>query len=278
MKLRLCCGVVVLAACGDNLDVVPSVSFDAGPERVTREVTATFRFSSELATRFTCALDGAAPAGCESPYSLTTTDGMHALAVVAFSGDLRGAPAEYTWRVDTVAPETSITGGPSAVTNMTAATFALAGTEHGVRFECRVGTDGFAACTSPAAITVGDGAWTFEARAIDEAGNVDATPASASWTVDTVAPTVAITAGPDGNINIASATFEFVAGGAAMVECATDASAFAACTTPFQIGLLVDGMHTFAVRARDVAGNETTATRSFTVDTIAPVVTISGAG
>jgi hypothetical protein len=99
---------------------------------------------------------------------------------------------------DTTAPDTSITGNPSNPSNSTSASFSFTGTDivtppAGLTFECQLDGSGFAACASPKAyssLTVGS--HTFQVRAWDQAGNVDQSPASFSWTVDTTAPTVTI--------------------------------------------------------------------------------------
>ena len=58
------------------------------------------------------------------------------------------------------------------------------------------------ACTSPAPLTgLAQGMHAFAVRATDAAGHDDPSPATRSWTVDTVAPEVAFTAGP-GNATI----------------------------------------------------------------------------
>src|SRR4029077_18532457 len=48
-------------------------------------------------------------------------------------------------------------------------------------------------CTSPQSYSsLSEGSHTFRVRAIDSAANTDPTPASFTWTVDTIAPTVTI--------------------------------------------------------------------------------------
>ena len=87
-----------------------------------------------------------------------------------------------------VAPETSIDSGPSGTTTDTSASVTFSSpAKNPVSFECRVDGAAFAACTSPlnfSGLTLG--AHTVEVRAKDTPGNVDPTPATASWTV--VAP------------------------------------------------------------------------------------------
>jgi len=95
---------------------------------------------------------------------------------------------------DTTAPETSITSADLGTTNDNTPTFTFSGTdEAGVTgFECRVYASGspapaFSSCASPyTTATLSDGNYVFEVRAKDAAGNVDATPASDSFTVNTV--------------------------------------------------------------------------------------------
>jgi hypothetical protein len=89
--------------------------------------------------------------------------------------------ADYTWKpwVDRLLPF-------SATANTPDATFSFSANEPGTRFECR--TDGglWEPFTPPARVLdLPDGPHTFEVRAIDAAGNVDATPAFVSWAVAT---------------------------------------------------------------------------------------------
>jgi hypothetical protein len=84
---------------------------------------------------------------------------------------------------DTTAPDTQITAGPSGTTAATTASFSFS-SEAGASFECRLDGGGWAGCTSPRSYSaVAVAPHTFQARAKDGAGNLDASPASRSWTV-----------------------------------------------------------------------------------------------
>ena len=62
-------------------------------------------------------------------------------------------------------------------------TLVFSSNETGALFECRVDTAAFAGCSSPKRLTgLAAGPHTFEVRAKDTAGNVDASPATRSWT------------------------------------------------------------------------------------------------
>ena len=99
---------------------------------------------------------------------------------------------------DTTAPDTTLAGAPQALTNAGAVTLTFTATEVAT-FEVRLDGAAFAAATSPHALNnLTDGSHTFEVRARDGAGNVDATPASATWVVDTTPPDVQIGARPSG--------------------------------------------------------------------------------
>jgi hypothetical protein len=87
---------------------------------------------------------------------------------------------------DTSPPDTMITSGPSGVVNTSEATFTFSSTESGSTFACKVDGGAFVACTSPKTyLGFADGSHTFQVRATDAAGNVDPTPATRTWTIDT---------------------------------------------------------------------------------------------
>lgn len=85
-------------------------------------------------------------------------------------------------------------------------------------------------------------------------------------------PVTTISSAPAGMVADATPTFAFTADAPATFECRIDIAPFAPCTSPFTSAALTDGVHTFAVRARDAAGNPgPTLVRLFTVQ--APAAT-----
>lgn len=94
---------------------------------------------------------------------------------------------------DTTDPDTSITSSAVGTTSDSTPTFTFTGSDDtGVTgFECRVYRQGgasgeFSSCSSPyTTAALSDGAYTFEVRAADAAGNVDQEPASENFTIST---------------------------------------------------------------------------------------------
>ena len=84
---------------------------------------------------------------------------------------------------DKTPPETTITKAPPAKTAKKKTTVEFSSNEAGATFECSLDGAAFEACTSPKALTVKPGKHKVAVRAKDAAGNVDATPATASWKV-----------------------------------------------------------------------------------------------
>jgi Bacterial Ig-like domain len=125
-----------------------------------------------------------------------------------------GLSRAHTFEVDATAPNTSITAGPSASTASTAASFRFASDEAGASFECLIDDGDWGPCASPKAYSgLASGAHTFMVRATDAAGNEDATPATAAWTVDTTLPGVTLVNPADGHAtNDATPTFDGSAG------------------------------------------------------------------
>ena len=179
--------------------------------------------------------------------------------------------------------DTKIETEPPALSGSSAATFTFVGETvgHVEGFECSLDGAAFAACTSPKELTgLSDGSHEFKVRAVNGEGNVDLSPATYEWTVDTAPPEVTITAGPSGTIKATNAKFEFTATDAGStvtaIECKLDAGAFEACASPKEYTGLADGSHTFEVRATDEAGNTSTpVSRTWKVDTEPPEVTIT---
>jgi hypothetical protein len=85
---------------------------------------------------------------------------------------------------------------------------------------------------------------------------------------DTVAPETTIDSGPSGKTTDTTPTFEFSSSeSGSTFECSVDDGAFAACTSPVEVGPLGGGEHSFRVRAADPFANvdQTPASRSFTL-------------
>src|SRR6201999_4580296 len=108
------------------------------------------------------------------------------------------------------------------------------------------GAGSYAACTSPQTYNgLTDGDYTFSVRAKDADGNVDPSPATRTFTVDTTAPDTTITTATTG----ANASFAFSSEPGATFECKLDrpsgAGSYAACTSPQTYSSLADGDYTF---------------------------------
>jgi Concanavalin A-like lectin/glucanases superfamily/Bacterial Ig-like domain/Calcineurin-like phosphoesterase len=164
---------------------------------------------------------------------------------------------------DTVAPDTTLAGGPFDVTTSTSASFSFDANEPESSFECRLDQASWAACEPPEQVSgLEDGPHSFAVRAVDAFGNVDATPATHSWTVetspppDTTPPDTTITAAPPASGQTTSASFSFTATEqGSSFECRLDDGEWAACASPHALTRVPVGAHTFRVRAIDPAGN-----------------------
>jgi hypothetical protein len=214
-----------------------------------------------------------------SPYSVTWSgqpaDGAYQL--VAHAADNVGETAETSVvpvTVDNTPPGTTLTSTPANPSNASPS-FSFSSDEPGT-FECRVDTAAFAPCSTPNVPGgLASGSHTFEVRAVDRAGNPDATPASFTWTVDATTPTVTFSSTPSNPTASAAASFSFSASESATFECRLDGAAFSSCTSPRSLSGLGDGSHTYEARATDGVGNTGSAIHTWTVDTKAPVVSFN---
>ena len=105
-------------------------------------------------------------------------DGTHTFEVRATDGhgNTDPTPASRGFAVDTTPPDTTITSGPAASSTDTTPSFAFVGAGGATSFQCRLDGGAWAACASAFTTTVALGAHTFEVRAVDAIGNLDASP------------------------------------------------------------------------------------------------------
>ena len=90
---------------------------------------------------------------------------------------------------DNIAPQTTINSKPSNPSSDANPIFTFSANEPST-FECKLDGGSFVACTSGDSFgPLADGSHTFYVSATDSAGNLDLSPASNTWTVDTSLPT-----------------------------------------------------------------------------------------
>lgn len=274
----------------------PSVTLTgvpAGTPAAPGHAAPEFRFtgsdaiaSPDLLT-FECAADGAPAAPCSSPAVIPITGtGTHTVRIVARdpAGNV-SAPAFHSWFADGTLPETSILSGPSGVSTGGVSEFHFEGSDDlsAVAFECRSGLAAFAPCTSPVTVDAGEGTWTFQVRAVDAAGNRDATPAIRTWYVDRTPPATVLLETPPVWSRVTTARFTFTAvdnvSNSTMItyQCSLDGAPFVLCVTPRTWSNLAPGEHTVEVRAVDGAGlvDPTPERSTWTIDPVAPAGTIA---
>jgi hypothetical protein len=204
-------------------------------------------------------------------------DGTATVTATAVDAAGNEASASVSITVDNTPPQTDLLGAPPALTSARAASFSFSASEPAA-FECSLDGATFGGCASPASYAgLSEGTHTFAVRAVDLVGNVDATPASARWTVDFSPPDTFLTAWPPALTNSTAATIAFTASENASFECALDGAAFTTCASPAGYSGLGEGEHAVAVRAVDAAGNvdTTPATGAWTIDLTPPETTIA---
>ena len=281
----------------------PTVAFASGPIEAGYSTTApTFGWSGtdNLAPanqlRFAYSLDGGAftaPATATIAALSGLASGAHTLAV--HSVDLAGNPSANVtrhWTVDGTAPETQIVSGPANASTIGAnsTTFGFTGTDDltptgSLSYQSRLDGGAWSATAGSTIATLSnlaDGPHTFDVRAVDLGGNIDATPATRSFTVDALGPVVTIVTGPAASacLNTTSAAFSWSATdavtpqGQIVFAWQLDggvATAFDP-TTSTTLSALGEGQHTFTIQSRDGSGHVTSLARTFQVDVTTPFV------
>src|SRR6476646_2413762 len=277
-----------------TLDVVPTKpDIVGGPTGPTNQTTVTFTFTKEAGATVECSIDtgSAAFGGCSGA---TSNKPGSALPQQTFyfrvqEEDAAGntAIARRTFTADTVPPQTTIESGLRPRTSNPFPRFSFESSEREAGFECEVDATGEEPCAGDEYVTaeLSDGTHTVHVSAMDEAGNVDPSPALRTFSVDTTLPGATIEGGPAGTTTDKTPTFTFQADANADVACALDPAGgdpepneFCQCTTPTTDTTgspLADGRYSFNLLVTDPAENEDTLTRHFTVDTAPPDTSIN---
>ncbi|MBA4371352.1 MAG: hypothetical protein C0402_00650 [Thermodesulfovibrio sp.] len=268
----------------------PDTTIDTKPSNPSGSASALFSFSGSggLGTlSFECELDSGGFSACTSPKGYSPLgEGSHTFQVrsVDSVGNKDATPASYTWVVDTIPPDTSITSNPSNPTNSTSASFSFTGNDGSgtgvIGFECSLDSGPFSVCISPASYSgLSSAGHTFQVRAVDAAGNADTAPESYTWVIDATPPDTSITSNPSNPTNSTSASFSFTGNdgsgtGVVGFECSLDSGSFSVCTSPASYSGLSSTGHTFQVSAVDAVGNKdaTPASYTWTIDAVLPTV------
>lgn len=172
-----------------ELDYIPpQTTITSGPGGFLRSTAAQVSFTSnEAGSTFECSLDAAAFASCSSPKLYAgLSQGKHRIRVRARdrSGNVDLTPALRTFTVDSRAPQTTVTAGPSGPTRDRTPTFTFKSSEPGSSFQCALDAGAYHSCSSPhTTALLGFGAHRFHVRARDRAGNLDPTPVLRSFSV-----------------------------------------------------------------------------------------------
>ncbi len=237
----------------------------------------------------------------------TQTDGEHTWSVVQIDGSKTTSAGSITVTVSTA--DAAITLATTAGDNVLNASeqsagFTLSGasknlaqgtaltvTLNGKTYAAEVGADGAWSVNVPAADAqaLGDGTWTVNVSGKDAAGNT--VSGSQTIGVDTTAPTLSVdTLAQDNIINAAEHSQPLTLTGKTNAEAgqivtvtlngknynATVGSdgTWSVTLDVNDVQALSEGNHTLTVNVSDKAGNGSTVTADFTVDTAAPIVTI----
>ncbi|WP_052420457.1 Ig-like domain-containing protein, partial [Hyalangium minutum] len=149
--------------------------------------------TAEANSTVTVTLDGTvlgtATTSATGSWSLTPAadlaEGQHTAVATAtdVAGNTSSPSNAVSFTIDTTPPDTTIVSGPESETQNRDATFDFSSNESGVTYECSIDGAAFTACSDPVTFEdVAEGPHTLEVRAKDSVGNVDPTPATASWT------------------------------------------------------------------------------------------------
>jgi hypothetical protein len=175
----------------------------------------------------------------------------------------------------TYEPETRIESGPKKLTNDSTPTFTFSTNQPAVTFAC-FDEFTFGACSGPHSHTteaLPDGRHKVAIAAVDSAGNADPTPATRTFTVDTIPPAIRVTEGPGKTVESSRKRVEVGVSfnspeRKTTFECRLDNGEYRRCDSPYSVEVKAKRRggtkHRISIRGADRAGNKTPVSVDFT--------------
>jgi len=116
-------------------------------------------------------------------YTISKPDGTYNLSVYQTNGVSNSASTAKTWTKDTSEPTTTMASQPSSTNYSMVSTFTFSSNESPVTFQCSLDGTAYSTCVSPLNYSsLSNGSHSLNIRALDQAGNIDSTPATYTWT------------------------------------------------------------------------------------------------
>jgi hypothetical protein len=269
----------------------PEVSVTSAPPSVQTSTTASFGFESSLpGAGFECRIDrlgvgGGAWAACDPAQGATYTNLVGGIwefqvrAVDRTTGLASMPPDSRTVTIDDQGPHARFVERPRDVTSSSDVSFRFVPSEPVAgSTDCALDGGPAADCGGGTFAAGGlvEGLHTLSISAADALGNVKVS--QITWLVDRTGPTVSMSSAPPTATRSTSATFAFTSSETPPAfACSLDGSPPMPCSTSWSLTGLAKGAHTLSVWALDrVLNRSAPRIHTWTIDTTAPVVTLSG--
>jgi len=246
-----------------NVDpTAPVITFTSFPVTPTNSDAASFQWTSDDAnTTYQCKLTGSYSSCSGSKSYSNLNSGNYTFSVKATNPAGGVSTTTFSWTVDTSDPGTTINDKPASYIAVTTATVTFSSSSSDVvSFQCKLDSGSYSTCATgtSGSMTYNNltaGSHTIYVRSVDHVGNIDSSPASTSFTVDTTAPVITLTMTPNNPTTSSSAMFGWtVDDSGCTFQCSLDGSSFSSCTSTKSYSNLSKSQHTFSVKATNQAG------------------------
>jgi hypothetical protein len=271
----------------------PTVAISTHPDSLAKQNMASFGFSASDSTgnisSFKCQMDSGTLQTCSSPMNYNSlTQASHTFTLYLTDHFGNDVSKTYSWQIDSIAPVLTFGTVPAAIMSEADAHFTFAATDtngstgdgSGVdKYFCKIDSDQNRECTSPESENgLGEGRHDYTVTAVDRAGN--SANKVYSFFIDHTPPTLNIATGPSPITTQTSVSFglQVVDPGASKssgvdrIVCKLDNGAESVCTMSPAFSGLSDGAHVVQFAVFDKAGNTTSRSSIFTVDSTPPAI------